>query len=326
MTEHITAETLQQWRNGRGLNAKAVMAVAAHLAACAPCAARARESVDVVASAAAVRAQLESEWHPEVESELAAYADLRGAAPSHRMRYFAAAAAAVVAIAFLAVAVRWRTPAVPHAPVPPAVTATPVMPAPVQTSPGRGEWDALLDAARSGASLPMPAVLRELRTEADVLRGGGTHSGAVTPAGVVVETARPRFTWPDLGGADATVVVFTGEREVLRSARLRQSAWTADRELPRGLTYTWEVEFEKEGSVEIIPAAPAPPARFHIVSAGTAAELEKARATGDPLLIGLLCARAGLADTAREELQRVTAPADVPAAKTALRELDSWTR
>jgi hypothetical protein len=78
--------------------------------------------------------------------------------------------------------------------------------------------------------------------------------------------------------------------------------WTPDRPLQRGLTYAWQVRVV--GQDVIIPSPPAPPALFRIVDEETASEAAEARRRfpGDHLLLGLLCARAGLRRCAADEL------------------------
>jgi hypothetical protein len=309
MTEHVPLELLQRFRTGGGLSPDEVVSVATHLAGCRECAERGRQIVDATASARAVRAQLE-----ENVTSL----------PSPRRVYYAAAAVIAIAICGAAFWLRDREP-VPSSP-PQQLRRSGAGPvSPRATTYGNADWDALVRDARSGAPLQMPAVLRAVRAQSETLRGSGGRATNVSPANVVLETRRPRFSWPSTApDAIATVVVFAGEEEALRSEPLRASAWTPKRELSAGVTYTWEVQVETSSGLQILPAPPAPPARFHVVSAETQAELDRARDTNDPLLIGLVLSRAGLVEEAREALSRVTVPADLAVAQRVLAELDRW--
>ena len=212
----------------------------------------------------------------------------------------------------------------PRQPAPaPAVVTTTAPPA--RPAYARTEWEKLVRAARDGSRLVMPAVLQAIRQGSERLRGTQNESGPMQPAGVVVETQRPLFTWPKRDGSRAVVSVFHGRREVARSEPRAEARWKPNRDLPRGVTYTWEVEVEKEGQVEILPAPPTPPAQFRVLDSDTLVEIDQARRdhADDHLLLGLLYAKAGLDDRAREELQRVD-PRDAETARRLLADIDTW--
>jgi len=83
--------------------------------------------------------------------------------------------------------------------------------------------------------------------------------------------------------------------------------WTCDVELPRGRAYTWQVEVRRGDATSMLPMPPAPPARFEVLSARTKEALDAVRRDwpDDHLLLGVLCARAGLREAALEELGAV---------------------
>ena len=172
----------------------------------------------------------------------------------------------------------------------------------------------------------MPAVLRPMQSEADVLRGDAESSGTFSPAGIVVTAARPELSWPAGEGAQSIVQIFQDDDEVARSGVLTASHWTPERPLTRGRTYTWQVRVTQSGNTQILPASPTPVARFNVIDAKTAAELESAGRAhpDDHLLLGILHARAGLDAEARAHLRRVTDPRDADVARRVLREIDSW--
>src|SRR5437762_2960218 len=77
----------------------------------------------------------------------------------------------------------------------------------------------------------------------------------------------------------------------------------------RGTTYQWQVKIERNGSVDIIPAPPAPRAPFRVLEADIHDELEQARSRvpTDHLLLAALYARAGLETASAEEISRLAA-------------------
>lgn len=310
--------------------------------------------------ARAVAAQLEPE-HPDLETELFAYAegtlpreraaeiaehvmwctrcredvaDARALAPRESRRPWRAwlplaAAATIGGMVFLFVTrddaplprpvstktVTTETVATPL----PATTTTTTAAAPRYA---RAEWETLVREARAGAPLAVAGALAPLRRDAYVLRGGAGGGVTLEPSGVIVESPRPRFRWSETAPR-AVVVVFADDAEVARSGELSANEWTPRRDLPRGVTLTWQVELRREDAMAIIPAPPAPPARFRVVDAATAAALEEARRAhpDDALLLGLLYARAGLVDEARLQFERVRNPADRSLARRLARQL-----
>lgn len=172
----------------------------------------------------------------------------------------------------------------------------------------------------------MPDVLRSIQPDVDVLRGSTEASEVFRPAGAIVKSTRPELSWPAANDAQSVVQIFRGEEEVARSSILTTSRWRPEHSLRRGVTYTWQVRVTRNGETQILPAAPAPVAQFHVLDAAALAELEAAERdrAGDHLLLGILHARAGLPDGARQHLGRVTDPRDAEVARRVARELDSW--
>jgi len=78
--------------------------------------------------------------------------------------------------------------------------------------------------------------------------------------------------------------------------------------LPRDRTYQWQVETALGAKRSIAPAPE--PARFRIIGDGELAELDRARAAGDPLVLAALYARAGLMDPAVAELRKLAGASD----------------
>jgi hypothetical protein len=167
----------------------------------------------------------------------------------------------------------------------------------------------IADALRTGA-LPMAPPDPELASRTVVLRGRGNRTGAfavLAPVGAVLLSDRPEFQWEPLNGAQSyRVQVYDSEfHEVATSGTLKLTTWRPERALQRGKLFQWQVTALRNGEAVRAPAAPAPEARFRVVDEPTAARIE----TGRPshLLTALLCARAGLRDDARRELEAVLA-------------------
>ena len=220
----------------------------------------------------------------------------------HRLRRGWTAAAAVAAIAAaIIVVVTLRSPGPSSAPPRRAATAPPaVTPAPAETA-----WDvAVRDALAHG--IARPAIVAEIRPRSDALRGKA-QSNQVTlhPAGEVIDTAQPRLTWTPFRGARYVVTISDGNRAIASSAPLASASWIPPVPLPRAVMLIWQVEVRRAGRTEIIPAPPQPPAMFQIIDETTANDLAAAeqRRPNDHLLLGVLCARAGLKDRAERELQ-----------------------
>ena len=232
--------------------------------------------------------------------------------PKGRPRWPLAVAAAVAAVLMLLLLITRRDTVEPHVTPPtasapitaPATTSQVVENEPVYAS---TEWNRLVRTALTTARLPFPSDLALLETSPDILRGGSNGVLAtVWPSGVVVDDPRPRFLWPEREGATYVVSVFDEGREVLASGPLTTAAWTPPRPLARGHTYSWEVQVTRGTAAEILPASPAPPARFRIASASDHAQLEDARRDhpGDPILHAVLAARAGLRAEAMAALRQ----------------------
>jgi hypothetical protein len=319
MNEHPTIEDLQRFRSGQ-IEGDAVLAMGRHLASCSACVTKATQHLGLERTANAL---LDDFARDNVAPFDAA------AKPVRLFSWPVLAAAASVAIAVISLLL-WPDPAKPPAPArhrpvirtttPPTTTVQPPRPR------LREEWTDLMDRMRGGAPIPMPPALRAIRPEEDILRGSASTNDHFKPSGVVIRTTRPEMTWPAKSGAESVVQIFHDDEEVMRSARLTTSQWRPSSALARGETYTWQVRVTQGDASEILPASPTPVARFHVIDATTAAELEKAeqRHPDDPLLLGVLLARAGLTDDAREQLERVTDSEDEATATHVLHEIESW--
>jgi hypothetical protein len=296
--DHPTLDQLIRWRRGE-VSEEEVLAIGQHLAACSECTMQSAERLALDDPANVMIDEIEQ---------------------SEPRRIWPLLVAASVAIAVLSPLV-WRrgSHVVPPAPAPR------VMPIIIATD---DEWTLLADGVRRGATIGEPDALRSIRTDADVLRGTAGSTQTFDPSGVVVKTSRPSFAWPASKGATSQVQVFRDDTEVARSGVLTTAQWRPERDLARGVAYSWTVRVEHDGTTEILPASPSPVARFRIVDAATLADLESAerRHPGDHLLLGILDARAGLIADAKEQLRQVKDPRDAEVARRVMRDIDSWLR
>lgn len=220
----------------------------------------------------------------------------------------AAAAAAIVAAALWLPRERPRTIG-PSAAVPP-------------------EWSALVQQARARRRIDPPLAFRALQVGPDILRDHVTPrpGGTFSPTATVIETPQPEFRWPTVKASTYVVRVFQDVKEIARSPLLRQNRWTPPQPLVRGVTYVWQVEAHSR-NVTILPAPPDPPNLFTVLGTSQAAEIAEARRrfAGDHLLLGVLYARAGVREGAKDELIRWTSmhPTDT-AARELLASVEAW--
>jgi anti-sigma factor ChrR (cupin superfamily) len=334
---HITPSELQAFRDG-ALPPDQVMAVGRHLAHCADCAGRAAGAARDEAIARDLAQQLLDghDLHLDAGSELFPYVDggvddivreriethlavcrtcrddvddLRRAAPPaaprRRVLPYALAVAAALAVVLFATLTRSRV----------RTEAPRVVAQEQPRDPREQRWRALVDDALQNG-IAAPAVLRDLAPRRGTLRGASAREVRLAPRNTVIEETRPAFRWSPVAGATYRVFVFEDGREVASSPALHEASWRPHEELARGRTYAWQLEIAAGDRREIAPGPAAGPATIRIADAATAAELQAARArhADDPLLLGILYARAGLADAAGQQLE-VAALKDARAVK-----------
>lgn len=277
---HLTVDDLVRFRTG-DLSAEETVRMGQHLAKCAECAAAARRSQDAVHVADGFRDALSDD----------------GRATGRRPMRMAAIAAAVLIGIVSVIAYRMTSVTRPAAPPSAAPTA--------RIDYGRDDWNQLVNRALTSGRLAIPD-LTGLAAAGGTVRSDEGAAQKVDPEGVVIESDRPRFSWPAVSKrATYEVVVYRGEQEVLRSGKLRVTTYVPERPLERGAVYQWQVLVtEEDGAVRILPVGPAAPALIRILSTEAAAELTAARQRfpGDSLLAGSLEARYGLLGEARRDL------------------------
>jgi hypothetical protein len=293
LNNHLTAADFHRIRRGTA-SAEEVAAVGAHVRECAACRALADERLAIGDSAAAFQSAFSLEHEEGGEVRTMPMRSIVG--------WSAAAAAAIGAMFFL---MPRREVARPPAPAPPVVIAVP-HPHPHPHPPRDAGWDALIAKTRATGVLPFPADIRELAAP-DMFRGepNPVDDHAMWPVATAIDDQHPELRWRAAEGARCTVVLTSGGKELARSELLATPHWRVPIALPRGQMVRWQVRVERGGATSIIPAPPAPPAIFRVISEKEHEEIARAKeeTPGDHLLIGLLVARAGVVDEARRELR-----------------------
>jgi len=294
MNGHIDDLDVARFRAGK-LDRAAVERIGAHVRSCTRCAARVWGSAEVSQSAAAV--------------------SRNASANPTRIRWIAAAAVLLIAIAAgLLVAYSARRGASPRSVIPPQRVA---VPRPVHP------WDALVaNALRTGTLEPAVALLALRKGGGEVQRGPGPREGEVrlvAPVGVAVDSASPQFRWTP-HGSSSIVTIARGGEVVARSGRVTEASWTPSAPLQRGAVYEWQLAVEEHGRRRRVPAAEDPPARFRVLSDDESRLLASVRASGDPLAAAIVAAHLGLLDDALPPLE---ASAD-PRARALAEKIRRW--
>ncbi len=167
---------------------------------------------------------------------------------------------------------------------------------------------AAVNAALASGDVAAAPGVRDWRRDREQLLGdpAGTTAGAViAPVAETVAADRPVFRWTPVKGATSyRVEVYDASfNEVAASGPVPVTEWRPERPLPRGAAYSWIVA---AGDLRF-PQPPAPEARFEVLGAEAAAEVERARSTGSRLLVAVAAARHGLWEEARAAIAEVAA-------------------
>lgn len=137
------------------------------------------------------------------------------------------------------------------------------------------------------------------------------------PLTTAIETDRPLFEWSPLAGATAYVLsIFDRDfNKMAESPPVAATRWQLEGALARGRTYLWQVRASRADEYIVVPAPPAPEARFRVLPLADADRLANLRRHHRDfhLVLGILLARAGDLDEAERELERlVTANPGIP--------------
>jgi hypothetical protein len=183
-----------------------------------------------------------------------------------------------------------------------------VTPAPLEAADAAKIKDALINWRIEPA-----AVLTQLASPPGQLLGSPTapsRSMLSAPLGTAVVSDQPAFRWRPAAIGTYVVSVYDAHyHKVAESPVIRLAEWKADRALPRGQIYTWQLRaWSKLGEIRA-PVPPEPEARFEVLSQSEADQLEKARREhpDSHLLLGILYAQAGALDDSERELTALLA-------------------
>lgn len=195
-------------------------------------------------------------------------------------------------------------------------------------------WQRAVESALRARRVERPAVVEALSGQKETLLGAPGSARKVLivgPAGTVVESDRPLFSWRSLNGeASYVVAVFDSQfNPVAKSGPLTTTEWTCPQTLQRGAMYTWQVTAFRDGKAIVSPSPPAPEARFRVLEQAAADELTRARQLRPTshLTLGVLYARAGMADEAEREFRLlVESNPGSAAARSLLLSVRAWRR
>jgi len=225
---------------------------------------------------------------------------IHGAASGRRMRKFWSSpgylAGLASAIAFVLV-VAWIVPARRH----------------VAKAPSAGQAAGYVPAAAAQQELETPPELAGLIGKPETLLGSAAASSPfalLAPVGTFVEDARPAFRWQALAGATSyKITVFdVALNEVDASPALSGTEWKSTAVLERGKVYLWQVAATRDGEKIVVPAPPAPEAKFEVLDVAHADELEQLKSTqrNAHFALGRAYAKAGVLDEAEREFRLVS--------------------
>lgn len=188
---------------------------------------------------------------------------------------------------------------------------------PVVGSTPRDPYDAVIKRALETQRIDHAPVLKELAGRPSTLMGRepgvdlahgpqGATFAPLRPVGTATSSGRPTFHWQPLAGATSykVHVLDTDFNVVAESGPVTATSWSPPNALKRGVVYLWQVSAAKDGAVISAPAAPAPEARFKILTTTKARDVQRAvRRAGSHLARGIIYAHAGLLDDAERELR-----------------------
>lgn len=166
----------------------------------------------------------------------------------------------------------------------------------------------LASAALKDGNVPLPSWIRELHGQPGTLMGAGSEENSLrvlSPVGVVVESARPEFTWKPLGANSRyKVKVYDSDFHlVTESNPTTNTSWIPPKDLPRGNTYTWVVAARRGDSEVMAPQPPSPEAKFKVLEQAKLRDLKEFERKNSHFLLGLAYADAGLLEQAKREFQ-----------------------
>ena len=126
-----------------------------------------------------------------------------------------------------------------------------------------------------------------------------------TPVATAALSLQPEFRWRGTPSADwYRVAVFDSQfNPVVESEQLSTVTWRCTKPLDPGKEYLWQVTTSIGGRKTVSPQPPEPEVRFVVLSEAESGRLAAlaAKYPGDRVLLGVLYARAGAIEQARQE-------------------------
>jgi DNA-dependent RNA polymerase auxiliary subunit epsilon len=173
------------------------------------------------------------------------------------------------------------------------------------------QYEAKIKSALTAQAVEISPDVKKLKSAGGVLMGDGDKGvpfALSNPIGKIIQTNRPQFRWRPLPDAESYTVSVYDENfnKIAASEPLQKNEWRINAPLKRGQIYQWQVTaILKNGEETKSPVRPAPDAKFKVLDAAKANEIEQAkkRFGNSRLLLGILYANAGLLDEAAGEFQ-----------------------
>ena len=180
----------------------------------------------------------------------------------------------------------------------------------VGLTPLPARYEQLVKTMLTAGSPSIPSNIAELVGKRETIMGASSGERTLqllSPLATAVRDDLPTFRWAPLTGAGAySVDIFDSDsNKVAGSVQTHLTEWTPLSPLKRGRIYSWEVTAIKDGKEIISPAPPAPPAKFKVLDQESLDELRvaKRRYAKSHLVLGAICAQAGLFDEAEHEFK-----------------------
>ncbi len=161
---------------------------------------------------------------------------------------------------------------------------------------------AMVTAGAELGSLPLPPSFGLVQSRAGRLMGGALRQvrpAPIAPRSTFVRDARPTFSWAAIPDATSyrLLVVDASLDIVADSGELRDTRWTPESVLPRGVVLTWQVTATTPAGRVSAPEPPAAEARFQVLTADATDALiaDLARCGDSRIARAFVLSRAGLA-------------------------------
>lgn len=160
--------------------------------------------------------------------------------------------------------------------------------------------------------LTLPAELISRQPAVGTLRGKAEDRTSLTllsPVGTFVREVQPRLCWrPVRGALSYSVQVLDDEFNLVAAgASVTATCWQPPQKLIRNRQYLWQVTARLDGAAVNSTSATLPEARFKVLSAQQARQVQRAARNyaSSHLALGTLYAQAGLLDDAEREFRQL---------------------